>query len=188
MRRQSHQRPTFLILAHILHRSHYRLVTMAFQPGNSYEPYRHVGDDDSEHAEKLLAPGPAERSYDAGNGPLHTVNKPRTAPHAHVRTVLRSLALLVAVSVLGIQAYTAFVWLDTKHDTYYNPATRLQTRSWASLNISPTYLMLGVGAFATLVHLLALTSLCSCVSGSDWFFGGWKRMLIVDASTVSRMA
>lgn len=134
---------------------------MASPPNLAYEPYRHIGNEDSEHAEKLLAPGPDERSQPTPR-PIK-LSKPRSALNSHVRTSLRALALLIAASVLGIQIYTTFVWMDTRHDTYYNSKTGFRTRSWAVVTSWPTYVMLGVGAFATLVQLLALTSLCSCV-------------------------
>ena len=137
-------------------------LEMASGRNSSYEPYRQVGRD-GDDSDALLRPGPEEK-------PLHTARQanpsrlPRAPPTSGIRTTLRAFGLAIAVSVLGIQVYTIYVWLDTRHDTYHNTTTGLRTRSWPPVDSWPAYLMLSVGAFGTVVELLALTSLCSCVS------------------------
>lgn len=117
---------------------------------------------DFEDGEKLLAISPDHQITAKTRKQVH--HKAVKWSNDYVRTALRVLALLIAVSVLGIQAHTAFTWMDTRNETYYNSSTGFRTRSWAIIEGWPTWLMLGVAAFGTLVQALALTSLCSCVS------------------------
>ena len=134
---------------------------MASLQHSSYEPYRSVREPDFEDAETLLTTSPDRHIDSITKEKVHV--KFAKWSNNHLRTALRFLALLIAMSVVGIQAHTAFIWMDTRHETYYNSSTGFRTNSWAIIEGWPTWLMLGVAAFGTLVQALALTSLCSCV-------------------------
>ncbi|KAK5051948.1 hypothetical protein LTR84_002751 [Exophiala bonariae] len=137
---------------------------MSSQRDSSYEPFRHTGRDYAD-AETLIRPeADGEKLFPTA--PRKTKAPPKPRPGiSGVRTALRALGLAIALSVPSIQIRTVYVWLDTRSDTYHNTTTGIRTRSWAPVDSWPAYLMLAVGAFGSLVELLALTSLCSCFQG-----------------------
>lgn len=137
---------------------------MPLDRGSSYEPFRNTGRGYSD-AETLIRPEADEKIYSkARKASASSKPIPRVSG---IRTTLRALGLTIALTVLAIQIHTVYVWLDTRHDTYHNTSTGLRTRSWAAVDSWPAYLMLSAGAFGTLIELLALTSLCSCVRMTD---------------------
>lgn len=133
---------------------------MSLQRDSSYEPFRHTGREYSD-SETLIKPEADEKTYSTARK-AHASSK-RGPGVSMLRTALRALGLAISLSVLGIQIHTVYVWLDTRYDTYRNTTTGLRTRSWAPVDSWPAYLMLAVGAFGSLIELLALTSLCSFV-------------------------
>ena len=93
-----------------------------------------------------------------------SVSRPQTTPSApsRLRILVRVIALLLAISILVIQAHSAHMWLTTRHDSKLNAKTGVRTLLWAKLDMWPTWIMLGAAVIATSVHLIALGSRC-CV-------------------------
>lgn len=82
-----------------------------------------------------------------------------------MRVGLRIVALIVSVTVLGVQVYSAYIWLSTRDRIVFNRATKLNTRSWAVIDTWPTWVMIAAAGVATMIQLSALIShLCVCVS------------------------
>lgn len=144
---------------------------------SSYEPFRHTQDkfdadrqmDPSGDEETLLKREEYARQQSALNVPRSGgdlgVRNDR-APHARfqaIRTVLRGLSLVLAITVVGIQAYSAYIWLKTRHEAKKNQTTGLQTNIWAFIDPWPTWVMLGAAGAAVVVHLIAFGSFCGCV-------------------------
>ena len=143
---------------------------------SSYEPFRHhphrEGEVD-EDSEKLIAPDAQERN---ASKILHQRHKPafgKATRGKHARIGLRIVALVFAITILGVQAHSAYVWLSTRNQYLFNNTTKLNTRSWAIINGWPTWVMIAAAVVATVIQISALTShLCTCVrfvlSGFDF--------------------
>ncbi|OAL17790.1 hypothetical protein AYO22_11318 [Fonsecaea multimorphosa] len=138
---------------------------MDSHPSSAYEPYRHAADADK--AERNLDPaddaqtllGQQQRSQKAR--PLK--GRASHDPLQLVRGILRASALILAITILAFQGYSAYTWLNTRHQSSKNVRTGLQTASWAVLDMWPTWTILSVAALATVVYMLAFGSLCGCV-------------------------
>ena len=125
---------------------------------SAYEPFKHARDADDDNPEKPLV-----RDAVDGKNHMRVQNARRQAsrgaPHI-VRAILRTIVLLVAVTILAVQGHSMSVWLDTRHQSAYNPKTRLRTTLWAHLDSGPTWTMLIAALIAVVVHFLALLTLC----------------------------
>lgn len=135
---------------------------------SSYEPFRHARDN-----------GDADRHMDpsADDETLlkqHALNQPRSqggrlnndrapARFQTPRTVFRVLSLVLAITILGIQVHSVYVWLKTRPQSTRNQTTGFQTRIWAVIDSWPSWVMLGVAVAAVVVHFIAFGSLCGCV-------------------------
>jgi hypothetical protein len=134
---------------------------------SSYEPYRKHspgGPLAGEDSEKLIVPEPHEggsQYFQRSNGKgLRQRRDTRT-----VRISFRAVAFVLAVTILGVQAYCAYTWLSTRGQYFYNPTTQLNTRAWAIIDGWPTWIMMAAAVVAIIIQLSALTShLCVCVS------------------------
>ncbi|KEF52006.1 uncharacterized protein A1O9_11996 [Exophiala aquamarina CBS 119918] len=134
---------------------------------SSYEPFRshpqRDGDVD-EASEKLIAPDAHERN--ANNIRLQR-DKPahgKATRGKHARVGLRVIALIIAITILGVQVHSASVWLSTRNQYFFNNTTKLNTRSWAIIDGWPTWVMIAAAVVATVIQLSALTShLCVCL-------------------------
>jgi hypothetical protein len=145
---------------------------MSSRDSVSYEPFRSHGGPEGSHTiddtdtEKLIGPEPNERSFKLKPPIRH--NKPSPSQPSRTRTIrigLRVVALLFAISILGIQAWSAYKWVSTRNEFVFNPKTRLNTRAWAITDGWPTWTVIGAAVIATVIQLSALTShLCVCVS------------------------
>lgn len=88
------------------------------------------------------------------------------APRARfqtARTFFRVLSLVLAITIIGIQAYSVYMWLKTRNKSTKNQTTGFQTKIWAIIDPWPTWVMLGVAVAAVVVHFIAFGSLCGCV-------------------------
>jgi hypothetical protein len=141
-----------------------------------YEPFRHSRSDFDADAhmhpsaddETLLKLEDYARQHHALNQPRsHSARRAndhtRHAPFQAARTILRILSLFIAITILGIQAYSMYTWLKTRNQTARNSTTGLQTKIWAVIDPWPTWVMLGAAVAASVVHLIAFGSLCGCV-------------------------
>ncbi|OAP55712.1 hypothetical protein AYL99_09864 [Fonsecaea erecta] len=146
---------------------------------SSYEPFRHAQDnyeadkqiDASADDETLLKREKDSRQLGSSSLPGRDAGGfgKKRAPHARfqpARTVLRILSLVLAISVLGIQAYSVYIWLKTREQRTQNTKTRIQTRIWAFLDPWPTWVMLGAAVVAIVTHLTAFGSLCGCCASA----------------------
>ncbi|KAK6537862.1 hypothetical protein TWF694_010762 [Orbilia ellipsospora] len=122
----------------------------------AYEPYHHVG---AHGEEKPLV---HERSHQSPPRPPHTRRSaPKTSSAAqHIRTTLRALVLILAATIVAIQAHATVVWLSTRNEMVHDSGTGWKMMQWAVLDISPTYTMLGISAGAVILQIIALISLC----------------------------
>jgi hypothetical protein len=144
---------------------------------SSYEPFRHARDnhDADRHVdaaaddETLLKQEDYARQQPALNQPRGQGGRRDSdrAPRARfqaTRTVFRVLSLVLAITILGIQAYSMYIWLKTRHQSTRNQTTGFQTKIWAVIDTWPTWVMLGAAVAAVVVHFIAFGSLCGCVS------------------------
>jgi hypothetical protein len=130
---------------------------MLTQEASSYERFR--GNTPEEDTEKLIAHKGGSKHVQYKKAP-----KQRRSTQ-HVRTSFRVLAFVLAVTIIGVQAYSAYTWLSTRGQYVYNPTTKFNTRAWAIIDGSPTWTMLAAAVVATIIQLSALIShLCVCVS------------------------
>ncbi|KAJ9614015.1 hypothetical protein H2200_002151 [Cladophialophora chaetospira] len=135
---------------------------------SSYEPFRNHPNRDGDYgdaAEKLIAPGAHERNNSRSYLPeRHKTGPGKATRGKHARVGLRVIALIFAITILGVQAHSAYVWLSTRNNTHFNPTTKLNTRSWAIIDGWPTWVMIAAAVVATVIQLSALTShLCVCL-------------------------
>jgi hypothetical protein len=147
---------------------------------SSYEPFRHTATQDNYEADRQMAPSGDEETLlkrEDYAHPQHALDVPRgrggvvghdhhAPPHRRfqaIRTVFRVLSLVLAITVVGIQAYSSYVWLKTRHDATRNRVTGFQTKIWAFIDPWPTWVMLGAGVAAVVVHFIAFGSFCGCV-------------------------
>lgn len=129
---------------------------------SSYEPYnpRRVQELDEDHAEKPLIRDSGDQRF--GMQPSPRSRSPR-ASFKHFRMASRVVALLCALIILAMQAHSGYIWLSTRHNYIHNARTGLRTREWATLDIWTTWVMLLAAVIASVIHLIALITHCSCV-------------------------
>ncbi|KIW22955.1 hypothetical protein, variant [Cladophialophora immunda] len=142
---------------------------------SSYEPFRHARDgyDADRHMDAAADDETLLKQEDHARQ-QHAMNQPRSqggrlnnerAPRARfqtIRTVFRVLSLVLAITILGIQAYSIYVWLKTRRQSTRNQTTGFQTMIWAIIDPWPTWVMLGAAVAAVVVHFIAFGSLCGC--------------------------
>ncbi|OAL42863.1 hypothetical protein IQ07DRAFT_650622 [Pyrenochaeta sp. DS3sAY3a] len=137
---------------------------MSTEAVSSYEPFRERDPDGTayqEDTERLIARG----SHNGGSeySPRGKVQRKRQTTQ-RVRISFRVVALILAMTILGVQAYSIYTWLSTRGQYFYNPATRINTRAWAIIDGRPAWIMMAAAVVATVIQLSALTShLCVCL-------------------------
>ncbi|KIV92140.1 hypothetical protein PV10_06602 [Exophiala mesophila] len=132
---------------------------MASRPSSAYEPFTHSQVPEPYDPEKPLVPqGPSESPRQKPT----RERRVRRATTNYTRIVLRALAFAFAVSIIGIQAHTLYVYLDTRNDTAINRVTNLKTELWAFLDVWPNWAIMGTAILATLIQVVAIGTLCSC--------------------------
>jgi hypothetical protein len=138
---------------------------MSTQEASAYEPFRnnrHAGAATGEDTEKLIQGEPREA------GPEYSTRRKepkQSGTIQRVRISFRVIAFILAVTILGVQAWSAYKWLSTRNQWVYNPKTKLNTRAWAIIDGWPTWVMMAAAVVAMVIQMTALTShLCVCVS------------------------
>lgn len=152
---------------------------MAYQAPSVYEPYTHMkeGDDTG----KLLP----ERNRDQEGFVKPQGSRQRRTGTATtcLRIFLRTILLLISVTVLAVQIYSVKIWLITRHESFNvrTGSTYMKTTAWAAIDAGPTWTLIGVAFFAFLIHLLSLISLSSCVRliAITRAYSTWADYLIV---------
>ncbi|KAK5056704.1 hypothetical protein LTR84_012236 [Exophiala bonariae] len=134
---------------------------------SSYEPFRSRSqgtEDIKEDSEKLIEPEPQRETTSLTLPRLQSPSSGRAKHAKHARVGLRVVALAIAVTVLGIQVHSAQIWLSTRDRVVFNRTTKLDTHSWAVIDMWPTWTMIAAAGLATSIQLSALTShLCICL-------------------------
>lgn len=143
---------------------------MSTEAVSSYEPFRKSNPDGTayeEDTERLIARG----SHNGGSEySLRGKTQRKRQATQRIRISFRAVALILAITILGIQAYSIYTWLSTRGQYFYNPATQINTRAWAIIDGRPAWIMMAAAVVAAVIQLSALTShLCVCVSpGCDF--------------------
>lgn len=135
---------------------------MASRPSSAYEPYKHEQVPEPYDPERPLVPDGASKAV--RQTPARERRSSRRATTNYTRIALRALAFAFAISIVGVQAHALYVYLDTRTDTAVNRVTNLNTELWAFLDVWPNWAILGTAILATLIQIVALGTLCSCVS------------------------
>lgn len=129
-------------------------------PPMAYEPYGRPlsAEHDPLHTEKLNQQRIATRNAKQKEGRSKRILE-------SVRVVLRLLALAFAASVIGVQAHIARVWDQSKNETVQNSQTGFRMRAWAAqMDLWPTWVNIGAGVIASVIHISSLLTLCGGVS------------------------
>ncbi|KAM0206208.1 hypothetical protein ACHAQI_008507 [Fusarium lateritium] len=125
---------------------------------SGYEPYSNRLDPHDEADDGFVEKAPPPVSDEQG------LLKQRRAPQTKsagtfdsIRLALRTLILLLDLSILGLMVHGVVVWQTTHNSVDRNEDGWVRTR-WASIKMLSTWLMLAIGAFASFVQLVALAT------------------------------
>jgi hypothetical protein len=78
---------------------------------------------------------------------------------SRIRLGLRYLSFMLSGSIVGIVAYTVWLYRKTEHGYELDRATGAEVRVWpTSLKTQPTYVLLGVSCAATLLNLIIIVA------------------------------
>ncbi|RFU79997.1 hypothetical protein TARUN_2219 [Trichoderma arundinaceum] len=124
----------------------------------AYEPYSGADNDDV-HAEKLRQ----QRMAGTTRNAKQKEGRSKQVLDS-VRIVLRLLALAFALSIIGVQSHVAWVWNQSRNETVQNPQSGFRMRAWAAqMDLWPTWVNIGAGVIASVIHISSLITLCGGV-------------------------
>ncbi|KIW21666.1 hypothetical protein PV08_02246 [Exophiala spinifera] len=172
---------------------------------SSYEPFRHgrdkydadghmnaVADDETLLKQEDYTRQPHAVDQPCSKGSHHHKDRPPRARFQASRTVFRVLSLVLTITILGIQAYSLYLWLKTQHMTAKNKTTGFQTKIWAVVDTRPTWVMIGVAVGAVGIHFIAFGSLCGCCqsarSGAIYIWSVYLSSSLLLAAWIAALA
>ncbi|KAK6359339.1 hypothetical protein TWF696_000500 [Orbilia brochopaga] len=137
---------------------------------SAYEPFRHAKIGSADDEKPLVPPAaPSTASHSQQHAALPRGVNGRHAKNGgggaldKFRTALRVLVLIIAATIVGLQAHALAVWKDTRDDVVDQRPDGGQWRmqSWAVMDFTPTWTTLGVAAASVVVQTIALISICT---------------------------
>lgn len=128
--------------------------TSAYEPFSStHESYSEPAAQKAFHSDKRTTRNALQKEGRAS----------RAVPNS-ARIALRVVALVLALSVIGVQAHAAIEWNRTRDQMVQDPSNGFRSRAWpAETDLWPTWTNIIAGGIAAIVHISALVTLCGGV-------------------------